>query len=282
MDSAYLKQYVGKALALGLSDVCEKKPADPIDYLSKWLRKHVENLEDEAKEEALSEQLIKDRKLAEEERRRQEAMLEEQDQIAKEIMKRDVENLDDESEKVKETPIPTEISDTLGGDVEGRNDGISPMQGAENEDRARNRITESILEEQNEDGVKENDKGVASAIEIEQKVNSPSDSPVPNEDVLEGTVSNIDEPVSPNGSTQKDDLLSQTDKLQKTENFGNETEELTNTENINENKDLTEESLEKTKSPNPVKSPAEDIKLEQEQTSTDINDVVTDSLDVDV
>lgn len=49
MDSAYLKQHVGTALALGLSEICQKKPADPIDYLSNWLRKHVENLADQAK-----------------------------------------------------------------------------------------------------------------------------------------------------------------------------------------------------------------------------------------
>lgn len=48
MDSAYLKEHVGKALALGLAEVCQKKPADPIEYLSKWLRKHVENLKDDA------------------------------------------------------------------------------------------------------------------------------------------------------------------------------------------------------------------------------------------
>ena len=32
-----------------MAEVCEKKPADPIEYLSKWLRKHVENLEDNVK-----------------------------------------------------------------------------------------------------------------------------------------------------------------------------------------------------------------------------------------
>ena len=48
MDSAYLKEHVGQALALGLAEVCQKKPVDPIDYLSKWLRKHVENLQDNA------------------------------------------------------------------------------------------------------------------------------------------------------------------------------------------------------------------------------------------
>ena len=48
MDSAYLKEHVGKALTLGLAEIAQKKPVDPIEYLSKWLRKHVENLQDEA------------------------------------------------------------------------------------------------------------------------------------------------------------------------------------------------------------------------------------------
>ena len=48
MDSAYLKEHVGKALTLGLAEISQKKPIDPIEYLSKWLRKHVENLKDEA------------------------------------------------------------------------------------------------------------------------------------------------------------------------------------------------------------------------------------------
>lgn len=45
MDSEYLKRHVGAALSLGLSEVCQKKPADPIDYLANWLRKFVQNEE---------------------------------------------------------------------------------------------------------------------------------------------------------------------------------------------------------------------------------------------
>ena len=48
MDTAYLKEHVGRALTLGLTEIAQKKPVDPIEYLSKWLRKHVENLKDEA------------------------------------------------------------------------------------------------------------------------------------------------------------------------------------------------------------------------------------------
>lgn len=46
MDSEYLKQHVGNALKLGLAEVCMKKPFDPIDYLSQWLKKYVVNQEE--------------------------------------------------------------------------------------------------------------------------------------------------------------------------------------------------------------------------------------------
>lgn len=43
MDTAYLKQSLGDCLAKCLSEVSEKRPRDPIEYIAQWLMKHVEN-----------------------------------------------------------------------------------------------------------------------------------------------------------------------------------------------------------------------------------------------
>ncbi|XP_057309506.1 DPY30 domain-containing protein 1-like [Hydractinia symbiolongicarpus] len=91
MDSEYLKRHVGTALSLGLSEVCQKKPADPIDYLANWLRKFVQNEENKRQVEKEEELLRKERMIAAEEERVQAAMLEEQNQIAQELLKREME-----------------------------------------------------------------------------------------------------------------------------------------------------------------------------------------------
>ena len=77
MDSEYLKQQVGSALTFGLSEICQKKPSDPIDYLSQWLLKYVENMEHYKKIDMDKKQLCMERKLADEEKRRVEAEQEE-------------------------------------------------------------------------------------------------------------------------------------------------------------------------------------------------------------
>jgi len=89
MDSEYLKEHVGQALTTGLAEVTQKKPADPIDFLSHWLRKFVQNREDQLKAAEKDLLLIREREQAEQEKRRNEAMLEEQNQIANDILKRE-------------------------------------------------------------------------------------------------------------------------------------------------------------------------------------------------
>ena len=49
MESDYVKETVGEALALGLAQVALVRPQDPIEYLGLWLLKHKRN-QAEAKE----------------------------------------------------------------------------------------------------------------------------------------------------------------------------------------------------------------------------------------
>lgn len=49
MDSEYLKKHVGDALMLGMSEVVQKRPVDPVEYLAFWLRKFVVNRDFEFK-----------------------------------------------------------------------------------------------------------------------------------------------------------------------------------------------------------------------------------------
>jgi Dpy-30 motif len=45
MDSKYLRENIGDCLSSCLAEVCEKRPADPIEYIAQWLYKHVDNVE---------------------------------------------------------------------------------------------------------------------------------------------------------------------------------------------------------------------------------------------
>ncbi|EDO45464.1 predicted protein, partial [Nematostella vectensis] len=70
MDSEYLKKHVGEALSLGLAEIVNKRPVDPIEYLAFWLRKYVENTEFAAKKEEEAAQLQLEKEQAEQERLR--------------------------------------------------------------------------------------------------------------------------------------------------------------------------------------------------------------------
>ncbi|WAQ95664.1 DYDC2-like protein [Mya arenaria] len=54
MDTAYLKQTLGDSLSRCLSEVSEKRPRDPIEYISQWLYKYkkaeAEQLEQQRKD----------------------------------------------------------------------------------------------------------------------------------------------------------------------------------------------------------------------------------------
>ena len=80
MDSEYLKQHVAKALKFGLSEICLKKPNDPIQYLSEWLLKYVDNMEHQNRLADEQAQLEMERKMAEEEKQRIKAIEDEEEQ----------------------------------------------------------------------------------------------------------------------------------------------------------------------------------------------------------
>jgi len=44
MDAEYLRQNIGSCLSECLTEVCMKRPADPIEYIAHWLYKHIDNV----------------------------------------------------------------------------------------------------------------------------------------------------------------------------------------------------------------------------------------------
>ena len=48
MDADYLQSSLGNILDLCLAEVVQKKPWDPIEFMSQWLYKHKENISQKA------------------------------------------------------------------------------------------------------------------------------------------------------------------------------------------------------------------------------------------
>ena len=46
VDGRYIAQHMGTALTLALTEIAEKRPWDPIEYLSQWLYKYHKNLDE--------------------------------------------------------------------------------------------------------------------------------------------------------------------------------------------------------------------------------------------
>ena len=44
MDTEYLKSQLGRCLTDCLTEVSEKRPLDPIEYMGQWLYKYIENI----------------------------------------------------------------------------------------------------------------------------------------------------------------------------------------------------------------------------------------------
>ena len=108
MDSIYLKEHVGDALSKGLSEIVQKQPVDPIEYLADWLRKYVKNQKEVVKEREDAVQLEKERRSAAEEERRREAMQEEERLIAEqEAAKKRVEETRRAQQAAAEAAEPT-------------------------------------------------------------------------------------------------------------------------------------------------------------------------------
>ncbi|XP_065677835.1 DPY30 domain-containing protein 1-like [Hydra vulgaris] len=93
MDSEYLKQHVGLALSLGLSEICQKRPSDPIGYLSAWLKKYVRNREENEHDLIDKKRLEEEREILAEEAKHKEAMIQEQEKIANQLFAENINKL---------------------------------------------------------------------------------------------------------------------------------------------------------------------------------------------
>ncbi|CAG2230551.1 unnamed protein product [Mytilus edulis] len=102
IDGKYVAEHLGSALTFALAELAEKRPKDPIEYLSKWLYKYRENMDHNMQQEALIENL----KQAEEEKvleaERKERIKTEQKQLEEEERQRKIKEEEEKKKKEQE------------------------------------------------------------------------------------------------------------------------------------------------------------------------------------
>ncbi|KAK2169909.1 hypothetical protein LSH36_6g14005 [Paralvinella palmiformis] len=133
MDSDYLKTHLGKCLSDCLTEVSEKRPLDPIEYIAQWLYKHIDNIKNEKQEEEDKIKLKQEEEEFSREQERREKMKEEKRKLREEQAKKqqelqaqDTSGLPPlaEGEEPQETPrIQIEVKDD---DASGEKDDASP------------------------------------------------------------------------------------------------------------------------------------------------------------
>ncbi|XP_067673037.1 DPY30 domain-containing protein 1-like isoform X1 [Haliotis asinina] len=108
MEAAYLKKHIGDCLVTCLTEVAEKRPADPIEYIAHWLYKQIENDKLHKKEGEDAEELDKEKKVHEVELKRQEVMKEEAKKLSQEeAAKRKEEEEERAKEAASDSKLPT-------------------------------------------------------------------------------------------------------------------------------------------------------------------------------
>jgi len=78
MEATYVSKTVGPAIAMGLAEIVQKKPTDPVEYLANFLYKYVENTDQQTKDKENDSLIKKLRKEREIEEKRQAEMKREQ------------------------------------------------------------------------------------------------------------------------------------------------------------------------------------------------------------